>query len=402
MKVFFELKRNLQLRLLVIFLASFSYGTVFSSITIYYNQYLGAVITGLLLAISALLSFSGGIVGGWLADRYGRKPTMIEGTSGQLLGGIVTLIFNIPGHVNPWISLIGFLLISFGASMSSTAGSAMIIDDSTPENRKAVFTLSYWAANLAIVFGAALSAWLFKSSFVILLGILVLTLSVELYVIAIPIKESFTSKKEKKDGIITAYKIVIKDKTYMYFLVASVFADFIILQFDGFLPVHLADHFQTFRLFGLEIYGQRMLTVFLVLSCVLVVLLMTPLGYLTSKWTHYKSFVVGSLMMMVGMIYAFSTRTFFPVFMAGIIYTIGEIIFTPSIQTLGADLMDKDKIGSYNGAAMIKRPTALILASVVVSISPYIKAVGVSSLLVIGEVILLVCCGIAVKRHQKQ
>lgn len=48
------------------FLGAFSYGTVFSSMTIYYNQHLGSAITGILLALSAVATFVAGILAGFL------------------------------------------------------------------------------------------------------------------------------------------------------------------------------------------------------------------------------------------------------------------------------------------------------------------------------------------------
>ena len=83
--------------------------------------------------------------------------------------------------------------------------------------------------------------------------------------------------------------------------------------------------------------------------------------------------------MAIGMIFSFLTTTFTPIFIAGIVYTLGEIVYTPSVQTLGADLMNPEKIGS----------------------SPMIKATGVSLVLALTEVLAIILVLIAVNRHQK-
>ena len=144
-----------------------------------------------------------------------------------------------------------------------------------------------------------------------------------------------------------------------------------------------------------------MLTIYLILACVLVVLLITTLNRLTKDWSHQKGFIWGSLFMAIGMIFSFLTTTFTPIFIAGIVYTLGEIVYTPSVQTLGADLMNPEKIGSYNGVAAIKMPIASILAGLLVSISPMIKATGVSLVLALTEVLAIILVLIAVNRHQK-
>ncbi|MDN5440534.1 MAG: multidrug efflux MFS transporter LmrP [Lactococcus lactis] len=404
MKEIWNLDKNLQLRLGIVFLGAFSYGTVFSSMTIYYNQHLGSAITGILLALSAVATFVAGILAGFFADRNGRKPVMVFGTVIQLLGALLAIASNLPGHVNPWSTFIAFLLISFGYNLVITAGNAMIIDASNAENRKVVFMLDYWAQNLSVILGAALGAWLFRPAFEALLVILLLTVLVSFFLTTFVMTETFrpiVKAKEEAENIFQAYKTVLQDKTYMIFMGANIATTFIIMQFDNFLPVHLSNSFKTITFFGFEIYGQRMLTIYLILACVLVVLLMTTLNRLTKDWSHQKGFIWGSLFMAIGMIFSFLTTTFTPIFIAGIVYTLGEIVYTPSVQTLGADLMNPEKIGSYNGVAAIKMPIASILAGLLVSISPMIKATGVSLVLALTEVLAIILVLIAVNRHQK-
>lgn len=144
MKEFWNLDKNLQLRLGIVFLGAFSYGTVFSSMTIYYNQYLGSAITGVLLALSAVATFVAGLLAGFFADRQGRKPVMVVGTLIQFGGAILAILANLPGHINPWLTFLAFLCISFGYNFVITAGNAMIIEASNAENRKIVFLLDYW------------------------------------------------------------------------------------------------------------------------------------------------------------------------------------------------------------------------------------------------------------------
>ena len=240
MKEFWNLDKNLQLRLGIVFLGAFSYGTVFSSMTIYYNQHLGSAITGILLALSAVATFVAGILAGFFADRNGRKPVMVFGTVIQLLGALLAIASNLPGHVNPWSTFIAFLLISFGYNLVITAGNAMIIDASNAENRKVVFMLDYWAQNLSVILGAALSAWLFRPAFEALLVILLLTVLVSFFLTTFVMTETFrpiVKAKEEAENIFQAYKTVLQDKTYMIFMGANIATTFIIMQFDNFLPV---------------------------------------------------------------------------------------------------------------------------------------------------------------------
>ena len=403
MKEFFNLHRNLQWRIMIVFLSSFSYGTVFSSMTIYYTQHVGAAVTGAFLAISSVATFVAGVLAGYLADLFGRKPVMMSGTMIQAVGGLIALASNLPGHVNPWTTFLGFLMISFGFNLDVTAGSAMVIDDSDAHNRKVVFMLNYWAQNLAIIVGAALGAWLFKPAFIALLLILLATIFLQIFIVVWKITETYFPKEHAKVGnIFVSYKKVFSDHIFMIYMAANMLTTMVIMQFDNFLPVHLASSFQTFTVFGLEIYGQRMLTIYLILACVLVVFLMTAINHFTAAWSNRRGFIIGSIFMTAGMIWAFMTTTFWPIFLAGFVYTFGEIVYTPSSQNLAATLMNPEQIGAYNGVSSLRTPIASVIAAGLVSISPIIKAFGVSVGLFIAEIAAILLCLLAVSMNSKK
>ena len=279
-----------------------------------------------------------------------------------------------------------------------------VIDDSDMHNRKVVFMLNYWAQNLAIIVGAALGAWLFKPAFIALLLILLATIALQILIVAWKITETYFPKQHAKVGnIFVSYKKVFSDHIYMIYMAANMLATMVIMQFDNFLPVHLADSFQTFTIFGLQIYGQRMLTIYLILACVLVVFFMTAFNHMTASWSNRRGFIIGSFLMTAGMIWTFMTTTFWPIFLAGFVYTFGEMIYTPSSQSLAADLMNPDQIGAYNGVSALRTPIASVIAAGLVSLSPIIKAFGVSVALALVEMLAILLCLLAVSlNHKKQ
>ncbi|MDR0199883.1 MAG: MFS transporter [Streptococcaceae bacterium] len=401
MKDFRALAYNLKLRLVIVFLGSFSYGTIYSSMTIYYNQHLGAVVTGALLAVSAVATFFAGLIGGQLSDTRGRKVVMTQGVLLQFVGSLIALFSNLPGHVNAWTTFVGFLLISYGFNYVSTAGASMIIDLSDATNRKTVFGLDYWAQNMAVVIGAGIGAWLFKPAFLALLILLSVEIAVTVVIVVFMMSETLAEKKESADNIWQSYVTVAKDRTYMIFLAANVLSISVIMQWDNFLPVHLADSFQNINFFGIEIYGQRMLTIFLILACLIVVFGMTPANHRTAKWSHQRGFVVGLVFMTLGMVFSFLMTTFWPLIVGCVIYTIGEILYTPNVQTIGANLMDPEKIGAYNGASSIRQPLGSMIAATLVSLSPVIHAWGVSFVLLVTTGISIWLLLRAVERHEK-
>lgn len=404
MKDFLALEKNLKLRLAIVFLGSFSYGTIFSSMTIYYNQHLGAAVTGILLAISAVLSFVAGLISGHLSDLMGRKKVMIGAILLQIIGALIVAFVNSPIYVNPWLTFFGFQFISVGYMGLTTAGNAMIIDVTDLKNRKIVFALDYWAMNLAIIFGAAIGAWLFKSYFFELVLILLAEILLTLLLAGGFMSETFSGKsdKTKNESIFQAYQTVAKDKIYMIFLLANTLSLSVIMQFDNFLPVHLANSFITTYFAGFQIYGQRMLTIYLIFVCIIAISFMGIFNRLTAKWSNLTGFISGLILMTVGMGIAFLTQTWFPMLISGVVYTIGEIIYTPSVQTIGANMMDPDKIGAYNGASSLRQPLSSMLAAALVSVSPFVKAFGVTSLMSLLAILAIIFCTISFRKFSRR
>ncbi len=374
MTTFMRLNRTLKLRILMTFIGVLGYSTVGSSMTIYYNHYLGAAITGVLLIISSVSSFFIGLYGGHLADRHGRRPILLIGSTISVAGALIAVFSNSPIFQNPWTTFVGFFLLNFGFSFESAADNAMIIDVSDESNRKYVYSLSYWIINVSITFGAALSGWLFRDYlFELLLGLLIAQLingSIKYFLIS----ESFVpapKAKKERESFIQNYGVVARDKIFLLFIGAVILNKVIFGNIDFYLPVHLSDSFKTTTIFGFEIW--------------------LFVNQLTNKWSERKSLTTGALLQGLGFAAAFLMNSFIPLILASIVMTIGEMILVPSSQSLRADLMNEEKIGTYSGFVTITDPIGSVLSGSLVSFSVYIHHTGVAVVMVVVTVLLVLC-----------
>jgi len=114
-------------------------------------------VAGLVVTLSSALSTVGGLVAGRLGDRRGRRDTLVVflGISGLLLGGAGFA----PAHLVSAAAMVasGFFL----GAMRPLLG-ALVADLSTPETRRAAFSLSYLGINIGVAVGPLLAGWLFN------------------------------------------------------------------------------------------------------------------------------------------------------------------------------------------------------------------------------------------------
>lgn len=388
MKEFFKLNRTIQLRIMMNFIGALCFSTIGSSMTIYYNQYMGANVTGVLLIISSIVSFLTGIWAGHLSDMRGRRPIMLFSTLITTVGGGMATFANSSFYFNPWLTYIGFLTLFFGYGFFNTASSAMLVDLTTTDNRKFVYSIQYWVFNLAILFGSALSGWFFRDYLVWLLLAITLEELLSFLIVLFFIPESFDPttaehKKKSEKNILKSYFAVLKDRAFLYYCFASIFISMIFGQIDYYLPVHLSDSFLATRFFGMQIYGQRMLTIFLIVNTTLIVLFMQGMNKLTENWSRKTGVTIGVILQGSGFIIAFLGSDFTWEIAASIVATVGEMILVPFSQALRADLMEGDRVGVYTGAWSITQPLSAVISGMLVSFSAFIGNVGMAFVMVL-------------------
>lgn len=386
MKDFFGLHPTIKLRLVMNFFGTLCFSTVGGSMTIYYNKYMGAGITGILLIISSVMVFLIGLYAGHLADLRGRRPIMLFSTLITALGAGLTTYSNSMFYFNPWTTFLGFLIVNFGFGFFNTASQAMIVDLTTRQNRRVVYSIQYWIINFAIMIGSGLSGWFFRDHLVWLLLAITLEEVASCLVVFFWIDESFdptVQHKKQETNIIKAYFTVAKDTVFMYYLFASVFIAMIFNQIDYYLPVHLSDSFRSTRILGLEIYGQRMLTVFLMINTLVIVLFMSKVNHLTKNWSRSTGIGIGIVLQGAGFIIAFLGRNLTWEIIAALVATVGEMILVPFSQALRADLMEGDQVGTYTGAFSVTQPIAAVLSGVLVSLSSLYGNLGMAFFMLI-------------------
>lgn len=159
---FFKFNRTIQIRLILQFLTGLATMAVIPYLAIYFDQQVGKVLTGTMFIIVIISGIIGGLYGGHLSDQIGRKKILVISEAIAFVGFLLAAVFNSPWMTQPYLTFIAFLFITFFSGMVGPTSQALIIDATTPEERKGIFGFAYWVNNLGTAVGGLIGAFLFS------------------------------------------------------------------------------------------------------------------------------------------------------------------------------------------------------------------------------------------------
>jgi MFS family permease len=299
--------------------------------------------TGFYLGLAGFIGIPASILGGKLADGFGRKRTIL------IFSGLSILLYVIAGNMQPSITLV-YVMICARAAMTTTgpAQNSMIADLTTPENRNAAFSLSYMGWNLGFAIGPVMGGLLYHYNLSwVFLGD-ALSAFLALLLILFFVKESIHSTQDefgteramerREQGSII--QILIKRPLLICFALIIFGYDFTYSQWSFMLPMQAMELFPGH---GAQYYG-------LVAGFNgLVVILFTPVvTKLAEQLTHIRSAVIGGALYAVGfgMLGVLNSLPF--IFLWAFTFTIGEIILAISINPFVANHTPASHRGRVN------------------------------------------------------
>jgi DHA1 family multidrug resistance protein B-like MFS transporter len=241
--------------------------------------------------------------------------------------------------------------------------------------------------------GAALGGWFFRDYlFELLVGLIIVSVF-NLSIIRFGMTETMTEQSQASGsvwGAVKSYLGVLTDRRYMLFILGFVLITIVTRQPDYYLAAHLGRDFIETKIFGITIYGQRMLSLVTIINTVMIVTMMSLFTQLTRKWSLVKANAIGAALFGIGFALSFVTNTILPLTISAIILTLGEMISVPANQTMRADMMNPARIGAYSGAISAVAPMASIFAGLLVSASHFIGNYGMAVIMLIFAAISIV------------
>ncbi|WP_329246157.1 MFS transporter [Actinoallomurus sp. NBC_01490] len=281
-------------------------------------------------------NIAGPMVGGFLADRLGRRPTMLIGLTGTAVAQ--GMLFAAPNVIT--LALAAVLLSGAGTMVSPAAGAALT-DAVSAGQRRTAFTLFHWAVNIGTAVAGMLGGFLAVHGYWLLFAADAATsLAYALIVIALLPGGHRTDARPAGSGSRTGYAVVFGDPLMRALLPLFGIGLLIYSLTEVCLPLAIRDAGLSAGILGL------MAT----LNAVLVVVLQPPATAVLARLPQVPVYVGSSTLVAVGVALtgvAHDTWSF-----AGtvVLWSIGEAMTGGIAAAIVASLAPEDARGRYQGS----------------------------------------------------
>jgi len=313
---------------------------LFPFFALYITQkfHVGMTQAGILLGMSSLFGLIGGMAGGALTDKFGRRKLILFGL---IFSAVSTLAFGLVTEISvlyPIIIVVGLL-----SNISHPAHEAMVADILPEEKRQEGFSILRVVANLSWIIGPTIGGFVASINFFYLFVIDSIISCLVAFIVFRTLPETKPEAHEQAESesilqTVGGYRHVLRDTVFMAFMVATVLMMIVYQQMYNTLSVYLRDNHNI----NPQGFGFLMTT-----SAITVVLFQFWVSRLIKTRPPFLLMAFGTLFYVIGF-------TLFGVFTAYILFalniviiTIGETILVPTSQTLAANFAPEGLRGRY-------------------------------------------------------
>lgn len=382
--------RSLKIRLIGELFMNTSFWMVFPFLAIYFAEEFGKEAAGLLLVLSQVFSVAANLVGGYCADRFGRRTMLVLSSFGLGAAFLLFAVANSPWYESPVLGFVAFTFAGMCSSLYWPASQAMVADVIPEEYRSDVFAIFYTSINISVVIGPIIGAVLFFSYRFELL------LSVALVAVALGVALQFLTKETLQytssdelatepekgwTGAVTKqlreYGIILKDRLFLLFIGAGILGAQTFMQLDLLIPIYLKeaiDEQHVATLFGRDwtVTGEEAFGILLSENGLLVALLTVVLTRLAVKFPEKWVFFASALLYATAMIMFPLTNLFWLFIIAMAVFTFGELLTAGLQQSFISKLAPDHMRGQYYAAASLRYTVGRMIAPLSIPMTAWI------------------------------
>lgn len=304
-------------------------------------------VAGVLIACFGTGSLVSRPLGGMLADRVGRRTTIIAGMAGSAAGFIAL-------GLAPTLVAIGIAAAVCGLAIDlyRPAVAAIVADIVPSEHRARAFGLLYWGLNIGVGVAAVAGGFLAQHSYWFLFALDAATCLGFAIVIAVGLPETRPSGHSEEQG---GYRAALSDGLLVALAGSALSSGIVYMQSFVTLPLVMSIHG-----LGPAAYGLA----YVVNPVTVIVLQPVTIRWL-SKQRLVFVFAGGAVLLGLGFFLTLFARSV-PAYAATVlVWTLGEIAFNAVGPALVADLAPAHLRGRYNGVFGTSFGAAALVAPIV-------------------------------------
>lgn len=377
---FRDLHKNIKIRIIESFLGRVIGSMVFPFMAIYLAFHFGAKVAGLLLLINVFIGIGLSFVGGYFSDQFGRKKLMATAETIRFLAFLTMAISNSPWFTLPLVTFFMMTVNSICWGLAGPAEQAMLIDVSTPEQRKYIYSISYWSTNLSIAVGGILGAFLFKHYlFELFLGMSVMS-GVTAFIAIFFIDESHKPDHAKArvsqhvQQLFSSYKDVLKDRLFVLYVLAGIFILSMEFQLTNYIGIRLTKQMPVQTLFHWHIDGVNMMGFLRTENTIIVTILMVFITRWTSRFKDSWVLISACFIYTIGYGVVSYSNNIWLLFVMMAVLTVGEVSRVPVEQSYMASLPPDHARSTYMAFGGLKFNLSMLISSITVTISAFLPS----------------------------
>lgn len=197
----------------------------------------------------------GPVLGGWFADRLGRRQAILTGMVATPISQ--ALLFASPGFVTLAVAA---ALLGAAANLHLPGVAAVIADSSGASRRRAAYGLYHWAINIGAAIAGALGGFLIAHGFWLLFVVDAVTCLGFAAVAAAALPKDAPRHANGPTGS-GGYGLVLRDRMMLALVVVSVAGECVYAQTEFTVPLAIRDHGLPASVYGLVAVVNAMLVV---------------------------------------------------------------------------------------------------------------------------------------------
>ncbi len=313
---------------------------LFPFFALYITQKFGVGMTqaGIILGLFSIFGLIGGIIGGALTDRLGRRKLILFGLLFSALSTLTLGLVNEFAMLFPLAVIIGLL-----SDIAGPAHGAMIADILPEKQRQEGFAILRVVGNLAWIIGPTIGGFVANRSFLALFVVDAITSCIVAFLFyrLMPETKPAAHADEKPESMLATFRgygVPLRDFAFVAFLVAGMLGGVVYQQMYNSLSVFLRESH------GIQPQGYGFL---LTTSGITVILLQFTVTRRIKRRPPFLMLAVGTIFYVIGFSMFGIVAWYWLFLLAVVIITFGEMIIVPTSDALAANFAPEQMRGRY-------------------------------------------------------